>query len=91
MSRVGETGEKRQVGGSRLILGSRRLLSQSEERLRWRDRRDSNPKLNDAQSHSEKGIPPFRSEVLTQVLTHFSGKDCQMLTQVVKKWGSLRG
>ena len=24
---------------------------------------------------------------LTQILTHFSGKDRQMLTQIVKRWG----
>ena len=66
-----------------------RLLTQPDERLRWRDRRDSNPKSSDAQSQSEKGIPPLSPEALTQILTHFSGKDRQMLTQIVKRWGSL--
>ena len=28
-------------------------------------------------------------EALTQELTHFSGKDRQMLTQIVKRWGNL--
>ena len=26
---------------------------------------------------------------LTQILTHFSGKDRQMLTQIVQRWGNL--
>ena len=89
MSRVGETGEERQVAGSPLTVGSRRLLSQSDEICEWRDRRDSNPKSNDAPSQSEKGISSLSPEALTQKLTHFSGKDRQMLTQIVKRWGSL--
>ena len=64
-------------------------MTQSDEDCEWRDRRDSNPKLDDAQSQSEKGIPLLSPEALTQKLTHFSGKDRQMLTQIVKRWGSL--
>ena len=50
---------------------------------------DSNPKSSDAQSQSEKGISPLSPDALTQKLTHFSGKGRQMLTQIVKRWGSL--
>ena len=89
MSRVGETGESGEIEGTPLTVGSRRALAHSEEDCEWRDRRDSNPKSSDAQSQSEKGIPPLSPEALTQILTHFSGKDRQMLTQIVKRWGSL--
>ena len=89
MSRVGEVGEEGEIAGSPLTVGFGHSLTQSHEMCEWRDRRDSNPKSNDAQSQSEKGVPPFRSEVLTQILTHVSGKDRQMMTQVVKRWGSL--
>ena len=88
-SRVGETGEKGEIVGSPLTVGSRRSLTQPDEICEWRDRRDSNPKLNDAQSQSEKGISSLSPEALTQKLTHFSGKDRQMLSQIVKRWGSL--
>ena len=64
-------------------------LTQPDERLRWRDRRDSNPKSSDAQSHSEKGIPPLSPEALTQILTQIFGEDRQMLTRIVERWGSL--
>gem|GEM_PF-1852486 len=88
-SRVGETGEKVEIVGSPLTVGSGRSMTQPDEICEWRDRRDSNPKLDDAQSQSDKGIPPLSPEALTQILTHFSGKDRQMLTQIVKRWGSL--
>jgi hypothetical protein len=88
-SRVGETGEEVEIAGTPLIVGSRRSLTQPDEMCEWRDRRDSNPKLDDAQSQSDKGIPPLSPEALTQILTHFSGKDRQMLTQIVERWGSL--
>ena len=88
-SRVGETGEEGEIKGSPLTVGSGRQLTQPVEDCEWRDRRDSNPKSSDAQSQSEKGIPPLSPEALTQILTHFSGKDRQMLTQIVKRWGSL--
>ena len=43
-SRVGETGEEGEIAGSPLTVGSGRSLTQPVERLRWRDRRDSNPR-----------------------------------------------
>ena len=43
-SRVGETGEKGEIAGSPLTVGFGRSLTQPDERLLWRDRRDSNPK-----------------------------------------------
>ncbi len=43
-SRVGETGEENEIAGSPLIFGSGRSLTQPDGRLRWRDRRDSNPR-----------------------------------------------
>ena len=43
-SRVGETGEEGENAGPPLTVGSGRSLTQSDERLRWRDRRDSNPR-----------------------------------------------
>jgi hypothetical protein len=87
--RVGETVEEVEIAGTPLTVGFGRSLTQPDEICEWRDRRDSNPKLDNAQCQSEKGIPPLRSEALTQILTHFSGKDRQMLTQIVKRWGSL--
>ena len=88
-ARVGETVQENEIVGSPLIVGSGRSLTQPDEICEWRDRRDSNPKSSDAQSQSEKGIPPLSPEALTQILTHFSGKDRQMLTLIVKRWGSL--
>jgi hypothetical protein len=72
-----------------LKVGPSYSLTQSFRDCEWRDRRDSNPKSNDAQSQSEKGIPPLSPEALTQELTHFSGKDRQMLTRIVERWGDL--
>ena len=43
-SRVGETGEKGEIAGSPLTMGSGRSLTQSDEICEWRDRRDSNPR-----------------------------------------------
>ena len=43
-SRVGETSEKVEIVGTPLTVGSGRSLTQPDERLRWRDRRDSNPR-----------------------------------------------
>ena len=43
-SRVGETGEEAENAGTPLKVGSGRLLTQPDETLRWRDRRDSNPR-----------------------------------------------
>ena len=54
-----------------------------------RDRRDSNPKSSDAQSHSGKGIPPLSPEALTQILTQIADEDRRMLSQIVERWGSL--
>ena len=31
----------------------------------------------------------FPVEALTEILTEISGTDCQMLTQIVQRWGSL--
>ena len=88
-SRVGETGEEGEIAGPPLTVGSGRSLTQPDERLRWRDRRDSNPKSNNAQSQSDKGISPFTKEQWTQIWTHFSDEDRQMLSQIVERWGSL--
>ena len=88
-SRVGETGEEGDIAGSPLTVGSGRSLTQPDGRLRWRDRRDSNPKSNDAQSQSGKGIPPLSPEALTQILTQISDEDRQQLSQIVKRWGDL--
>ena len=43
-SRVGETGEEGENAGAPLTVGFGRSLTQPVERLRWRDRRDSNPR-----------------------------------------------
>ena len=43
-SRVSETGEEGEIAGSPLTVGSGRSLTQPVGRLRWRDRRDSNPR-----------------------------------------------
>ena len=64
-SRVGETCERGEIVGTPLTVGSGRSLTQSDEICEWRDRRDSNPKSSDAQSQSEKGIPPLSPEALT--------------------------
>ena len=88
-SRVGETGEEGENAGTPLTVGSGRTLTQLGGKLRWRDRRDSNPKSCDAQSQSEKGIPPLSPEALTQILTQISGTDRQQLSQIVQSWGSL--
>ena len=43
-SRVGETGEEGENAGTPLTVGSGHSLTQPVEGLRWRDRRDSNPR-----------------------------------------------
>ena len=43
-SRVRETGESGENAGTALIVGSIRLLTQTGENCKWRDRRDSNPR-----------------------------------------------
>ena len=87
--RVGETGEKGEIVGTTLTVVTGRSLTQPDKICEWRDRRDSNPKSSDAQSQSEKGISPFTKEQWTQIWTHFSGEDRQMLTQIVERWGNL--
>ena len=84
-SRVGEMYKKGESTETLLIVGFRRSLTQPVERLRWRDRRDSNPKSNDTQSQSGKGIPPLSTEAMTQI----SDSDRQMLTRIVERWGDL--
>ena len=84
-SRVGETGEEGEVAGSPLIVGSRRSLTQSDEDCEWRDRRDSNPKSNYAQSQLENGLSAFTKEQWTQIWTHISVEDRQMLTGIVQR------
>ena len=69
-------------------MGFGRLLA-TAERLRWRDSRDSNPKSNNAQSQSEKGIPPFTKEQWIQIWTHFFGEDRRMLSRIIERWGGL--
>ena len=88
-SRAGETGEEGEIAGSPLTVGSRRSLTQLDEVCEWRDRRDSNPKSNDAQPQSDKGIPPFTKEQWTQIWTQISDEDRQMLTRIVERWGDL--
>ena len=70
-------------------MGSGRLLTQPDEICEWRDRRDSNPKLDDAQSQSDKGVPPLSPEALTQILTQISDSDRRMLSHIVERWGAL--
>ena len=43
-SQVGETGKENEIAGSPFLVGFRRSLTQPDGRLRWRDRRDSNPR-----------------------------------------------
>ena len=88
-SRVGETGEKVEIAVTPLTVGFGRSLTQSYEICEWRDRRDSNPKLDDAQSQSDKGIPPLSPEALTQILTQISDSDRRMLSHIVERWGAL--
>ena len=87
--RVGETGEKGEIVGTTLTVVTGRSLTQPDKICEWRDRRDSNPKSSDAQSQSEKGIPPLRSESLTQILTQISDSDRRMLSHIVERWGAL--
>jgi len=85
-TRVGETGE---IAGTRLKVGSRRSLTQSIEDCEWRDRRDSNPKSSSDQVVDNHELKDFTKDQWTQIWTHFSGEDRQMLTQIVERWGSL--
>jgi hypothetical protein len=84
--RVGEAGE---IAGTPLRAGSRRSLMQSDEISEWRDRRDSNPKSSSVQVVGNHELKDFTKEQWTQIWTHFSGEDRQMLTQIVERWGSL--
>ena len=70
-------------------MGSRRSLTQSVEDCEWRDRRDSNPKSSSNQVVDNHGLKEFTKEQWTQIWTHFSGEDRQMLSQIVQRWGSL--
>jgi hypothetical protein len=66
-----------------------RPLSQVDETKGWRDRRDSNPKSNDAQSLSQKGIPPSSQEEWTQIWTQIPDKDRRISSQIVERWRDL--
>ena len=88
-SRVGETGEEGEIAGTPLKVGSRRSLTQSDEDCEWRDRRDSNPKSSSSQIVDNHGLKDFTKEQWTQIWTHFSGEDRQILTRIVQRWGSL--
>ena len=89
MSRVGETGEERQVAGSPLIAGSGLLLTQPDEICEWRDRRDSNPKSKFIQVIDSHELKEFSKEQWTQIWTQISDEDRQQLSQIVQRWGSL--
>ena len=88
-SRVGETGEEGGIAGTPLTVGSRRSLTQSDEDCEWRDRRDSNPKSSSNQVVGNHELKDFTKEQWTQIWTHFSGEDRQMLARIVERWGSL--
>ena len=88
-SRVGETGEEGEIAGTRLIVGSRCSSTQSVEDCEWRDRRDSNPKSSSDQVVDNHELKDFTKDQWTQIWTHISGEDRQMLTQIVERWGSL--
>ena len=88
-SRVGEVGEEGDIAGSPLTVGSRRLLSQSDEICEWRDRRDSNPKSKCSQVIDNQKLKEFSKEQWTQIWTQISDEDRQMLSRIVQKWGSL--
>ena len=84
-SRVGETGEEGETAGSPLIVGSRRLLTQTDEDCEWRDRRDSNPKSACSQVVDSQELKELSKEQWTQI----SDKDRQQLSQIVQRWGNL--
>ncbi len=88
-SRVGETGEKVEIVGSPLTVGSGRSMTQPDEICEWRDRRDSNPKSKCSQVVDSHKLKEFPKEQWTQIWTHFSDEDRQMLSQIVDRWGSL--
>ena len=88
-SRVGETGESGEIAGTPLKVGSRHSLTQSDEDCEWRDRRDSNPKSSSNQVFDNHELKDFTKEQWTQIWTHFSGEDRQMLARIVQRWGSL--
>ena len=84
-SRVGETGEEGEIAGSPLTVGLGPSLSQPDGKLRWRDRRDSNPKSSDAKSELEKEITAVSKEQWTQIWTQISDEECQMLNQIIQR------
>ena len=88
-SRVGETGEEGEIAGTRLIVGSRCSLTQSVEDCEWRDRRDSNPKSICSQVVDNHELKELTKEQWTQIWTHISVEDRQILTRIVERWGSL--
>ncbi len=88
-SRVGEIGEKGEIAESPLIVGSGRSLTQPDGRLRWRDRRDSNPKSKCIQVVDNHDLKEFTREQWTQIWTQISDEDRQQLSQIVQRWGSL--
>jgi len=57
--------------------------------LRWRDRRDSNPKSNDAQSQSQTEDSALSVDALMQILMQIPDEDRRMLSQIVERWGHL--
>ena len=69
-------------------MGSRRSLTRSDEDCEWRDRRDSNPKSSSNQVVDNHELKDLTKEQWTQIWTHISGKDRQMLSQIVQRWGS---
>ena len=88
-SRVGDTGKGSEIKGSTLSMGSRRELSHIGENYEWRDRRDSNPKSNDAQSQSQTEDSALSVDALMQILMQIPDEDRRMLSQIVERWGHL--
>jgi hypothetical protein len=71
------------------MVGLRRSLILSVEDCEWRDRRDSNPKSNDAQSQSQTKDSALSVDALMQILMQIPDEDRRMLTQIVERWGDL--
>ena len=64
-------------------------MTQSVEDCEWRDRRDSNPKSICNQVVDIHELKELTKDQWTQIWTHISGEDRQMLTRIVQRWGSL--
>ena len=88
-SRVGEIEPLEKAAQTALNAASRLELSQSGDSETLVEVAGIEPAREGDSTPANKRDSEFSVEALTEILTEISGTDRQMLTQIVKRWGSL--